>query len=259
MEFTFKNITHQDIIESIKLAYGDRSANKEGYNEFIKKKWEDLDQKNIRAIYESEQVIVRSKIPNNTYFIINDEENHDKNKTTLSILIFSKDNDANNIFKKVIKDMKLKLKERKIKLLLPSNSNIVMYLFDNKANDIVAYNYVIKYKIDTKFNLNKREKYLSLLIFVFAIILSLYNKDIIFVGVKESLIASAFFLVITNILNNINFSKNIIIKKIPELYDLNYEIRNEDLEKFYNDYFSPSVPNTPNIPKTPSVPKTSIK
>ena len=75
-------------------------------------------------------------------------------------------------------------------------------------------------------------------------------------GVKESLIASALFIIFTNVINNINFTKKIVTKKLPELYNLNYEITSEDLEKFYNDYYSPKAPS---VPKTPSVPQIPIK
>jgi hypothetical protein len=259
IEFRFKNITHQNIIESIKLAFEDRFSDKEGYVRFIQQKWENLKQKNIKALYEPEQVIVRSETSHNTYFIVNEEENNDKNKSTLTIIIFSKENDANMTINDVINDMKVKLEERKIKLFLPRNSDIVMYLFDNKANDIVASHYVINYEVETVFNLNKREKTLTAIMALLTFFLTIYNKHIIMAGVKESLIASALFLIVTNIISNMNFSQNIVIKKMPELYNLNYEITNEELEKFYTDYYGQNAPQAPSVPQTPSVPQIPIK
>jgi hypothetical protein len=254
LEFGFKRTTHQDIIEGIKFAYKDRSSNKEGYSKFVQQKWGNLDHKNIKALYEPEQIIVRSHTRDNIYFIVNEEENNDKNKATLTIIIFSKENDTNKIFNDVLKDIKIKLKDRKIKYYLQSNTAIVMYLFDNKANDIVACYYVVNFKLDTFYDFNKREIFFNMLMVLFGVFLALYNEDFIMPGVKESLFASAVFFILTNIISNVNLSKRVIVKKLPELYNLNYEITSEDLEKFYSDNTSENIPKAPTVPNVPKIP-----
>ena len=257
IEYFFKSFTHEDITETIKMAYSSRHQESKDYPNYLKNKWIKLPYKNVKALYESEQVIVSSETSQGWYFIINEDEYNDKNKRVLNVIIIFDHSDINSTINNVLKDMKEKLKGKKVKLKVPKNSSIILYPFDKRTNDIVAYHFVIKYSMNKLLGLNKREKLLNTLVFIITIILCLYDHTIISNGVRESLIASGIFLIITNILSKTNFKTNIILQELPSLYDVNHEITNEDMGKLFSmngDSSTPSMLNTPSMPNAPSMP-----
>ncbi|MFJ8519452.1 hypothetical protein [Lysinibacillus xylanilyticus] len=246
-----KKESSTNIITTIQSIYSGRYSNSDGYLNFIQEKWDKLKYENIKAIYEKDQIIARTEFDNCEYYIIKENNNNDRSNVLLTTLIFTKENNPSKIINSVVKNINTILKEGKIKSTIPNNGDIVLYLFDTKTNDIVAYHNVINYLVENFVKLNKREVSLIIIMIIFIIVLIVYPGDIFVDGVKSSLIGSAIFMILTTIITNFNFTKSIVLKDLPQLYDLNFEISSEEVEKIHK---ALSVGNTPNIPDIPDVP-----
>ncbi|PFJ51499.1 hypothetical protein [Bacillus thuringiensis] len=222
VEVKFKKIQHQNIKNSFTDAYKDRSEHKSNFREYVEDSWKQLNGEHLKALCELDEIISVDQIQNIQYFIIDRGRTGDINQKTFEILVLFRNSEINESVSKVIKDIRKKIKHLGIKLELIKNNSIYFYPYNPVENDIWSSLVVVKAKLDSKIKYNKRELVINGLMLIATLYISfVLEGNIILPGVKESLIASGIFYIITVFITKIPFGLDIVSEDLLNLFDVN--------------------------------------
>lgn len=205
-----KDSTNQ-ISDEIKRIYASKSNQSRTYEDYVKKKWENINKENIVTLYAKDAILTYVNKSKTTYFIIDVDANDAVDHCSVEVIVLSEMDDIKDAFNIVYKDLNKKLKkEFKMSLI---DDQAFLYIYDGE--DIVAAHVMIKAKVVSFSGFRKIEIIRSCIFSFLAIVLLIIvgiSKNADMNDILVSLAASSIFFVITEFLVKISFSKIVEIK-----------------------------------------------
>ncbi|NKF05690.1 hypothetical protein J1C67_16540 [Clostridium gasigenes] len=229
-----------NIKKSIINCYKEKSSYSETYNDFVKRKWTEIEKEQIRTMYSERAVIAYSKISNSRYFMVEIDEHDAIDQVTYEIIVLSSLQDINEALNNVYDDITNKL------------SNFKVTLIDNKAllfiyvgDDIISNKVMIKSNVFSYSKFLKKEFFrilLLILIIFIGITISFVSSNNAVDNICYSVSASCIFFLISEFLFKFNLNKTIEIKDLTNWVEKNDELnKNGNLNITYSSLENPSV------------------
>ena len=204
------------------------SKNYKDYYETVKNEWNNLEYKNIKALYSREKIMALSSINKVNYYLFNNQniEVIDNNQMYVDVLMICNNSNIDLSINNVINDIKRKLKKIKVRTI--KEENVHLYRFNKEEKDIslIDENSQITASFSDMQKWSKPEKAQMIFIFILTIVSFFHKSDSeainnILIGVAGSCI---FFLISVV---SIKAFENIMKEERIEIKDLNNFINNE--------------------------------